>query len=199
MLVLILSCGLLLAGTTSTMTAKGADRREFNHPHVQVLFMFVGEALCLLLAPFAQSGDKRFDMAVYETSISKWRFAIPAFLDFLGSTLIFLGIQRTTAAQFQLMRSSLVPFTCAVSFFLLGRAPFRYELVGVGFVVIGVALVSLVRDSGPAEHSNQEEVFGNMLVVLAQFVLSFQLVWEEKVYREQKVNTLTAVGVEGKR
>ena len=300
------------------MTAKAAGKLGFDHPYVQVLFMFFGECFCLVLAPFfgggtpkAKPGDiecenavspslqrnvdhsdtmqlfdnsesaseaingigvmqGRFGMDVHQGAASsaglvryptdsfgqttssvaaesselilgeegtqqsnnltspesqRWMlldrsvfkfdlplssFVLPALLDAIGSTLIFLGIQRTTAAKFQLMRSTLVPFTGLVSFFAFGRVPTSYELVGVLFIVAGVALVSLVRDApihtqhGTADGEDEEEdirvhseeFIGNMLVVASQLVIAIMLVYEERMYRG-RIHTMVAIGLEG--
>jgi drug/metabolite transporter (DMT)-like permease len=290
MSLLFLSLGLLLSGTLSTMSAKAADQeRGFDHPYVQVLFMFIGEFVCLFIAPVLESGRLRRQQQTYIGSNSKrvngtvdierqseeegtdsedeqiqhsllqqehgnaeiltsssaagpstlsefpiltpsppplppndgmisaassaptlkpvvtnntrlpnWVFAVPAALDVLGSTLIFLGLQKTTPSQFQLMRSSLVPFTSLVSLLVFRKYPKPYQIIGILFIVSGIICVSFGAEENPEDDildTHEDEFVGNMFVLLAQLVLSFQLVWEEKMY--PNVNPLVAVGMEG--
>eukprot|EP00293_Proteomonas_sulcata_P001395 CAMPEP_0184326720 /NCGR_PEP_ID=MMETSP1049-20130417/142708_1 /TAXON_ID=77928 /ORGANISM="Proteomonas sulcata, Strain CCMP704" /LENGTH=367 /DNA_ID=CAMNT_0026648925 /DNA_START=51 /DNA_END=1154 /DNA_ORIENTATION=+ len=169
----------------------------FDHPFVQAAGMFLGELMCmtayrisrLIKTPTEEEESDPFP---------PWIFAIPAFCDMAGTSIMYLGLTMTYASVFQMLRGSVVVFTGVLSVLFLGKRLLPFHWLGMLLVTLGACLVGIsaleVNDDGP-KPSNP--ILGNILIVSAQVVVAIQMVVEEKFLGRYKINALQAVGWEG--
>lgn len=180
-------------------TAPGASAEGFDQPYFQTLLMMVGEFLCLL-AYYAKGRD----MSINFEEVPKSIFAIACCFDWTATTLVNMAYVCIPASVVQMTRGAIVIFTCILSIFFLGRRQYKYHMVGVGFVALGITLVSLSTFFNPAHGVTSTEsagfslkIFGISLCLLAQVFQASMIVYEEKIMNKYTVPPLLVVGMEG--
>lgn len=208
---MFLAFSMLVTGSVNTLTTKVADDRvtmgkpefgphKFTHPLVQSLFMFTGEASCLLAylvmkrlgkIPASDPGKER-----------TWNPLIllpPACCDMFGTSLMYAGLTFTYASSFQMLRGAVIIFTAGFSIVFLKRKLFVVHYAGCLVVLLGLVLVGvsnvIYKDSGDSNASNP--LLGDLMIVGAQVIAAAQMVIEEKVVGKHNVHPLLAVGFEG--
>ena len=141
-------------------------------------------------------------------------FSIPAILDATASCISYFGLTMTYAASYQLLRGSSIIFTAILARYFLGRIPSNNQIIGIIIVVAGLVTVGatdLISANERADRfktnsgsKNAEDeltlidvLLGNVLIILAQFLFSIQLTYEEKFITKYKVPVLHVLGLEG--
>merc|ERR1719377_128761 len=104
----------------------------------------IGEFLCLLAYWWSRDQTVNFD------EVPKSIFAVACLFDWTATTLVNMAYVCIAASVVQMTRGAIVIFTCLLSVFFLGRRQYKYHIVGVGFVALGITLVSLSTFFNPA-------------------------------------------------
>ncbi|KAK6739273.1 hypothetical protein RB195_020991 [Necator americanus] len=187
---LVISVLMVVTGSLNTISAKWADRIEangipFNHPFLQAACMFIGELLCMVAFwvhfGFRKYMWKRRNKAgeQYEEPrlprFNPFVFLPPAIADIIATSLMYIGLNLTTASSYQMLRGALIVCTGLLSIFLVNAHIQGYK----------------------CEHKKEDVIIGDVLCVLAQAVVALQLVLEQKYLRKYDVEPLLAVGLEG--
>lgn len=182
-------------------TSPGAEGEGFEQPYFQTLLMMVGEFLCLIYF-YCSSGFK--DQSLKFEEVPKSIFAVACLFDWTATTLVNMAYVCIPASVVQMTRGAIVIFTCVLSVFFLGRRQFKYHIVGVGFVALGITLVSLSTFFNPAQGvsggmtaSGWTKLFGISLCLGAQVFQASMLVYEERIMSKYTVPPLLVVGMEG--
>lgn len=186
-------------------TAKGKDgvEREFNHPFFQTWLMFLGEFTCMIYFQFTvwrkrRSGAELVEGVDFSKRMNPLLFGLCASFDFTASTTMYFALNMTQASTYQMLRGSTILFTGIFSRIFLKRKFRAYQWTGMGFSVIGLALVGLsstLFSSGGSQGSNP--VLGDILVVVAQIVVATQMIVEEKILTMYNIPPTLLVGWEG--
>jgi drug/metabolite transporter (DMT)-like permease len=137
--------GMLVTGSANTLIQKYQNDtvslgNDFTHPYFQTAIMFSGELSVfaaygvkkwwisrkiaadpdqakILLSPGTQkAGEKQLKM-----NASPFLLAIPASLDFAGSTLMFIALTMVPASVYQMMRGFINVVTPILSIIFLKR------------------------------------------------------------------------------
>nr|CAG4651781.1 EOG090X051P [Triops cancriformis] len=198
--------------TESWNSATPSQKVMFNHPFVEACFMFIGEILCLI-AYYAFKSEVAAE--------DKWnRFILypAAFSDMTSTCLMYVGLVLTYPSSYQILRGASVIFTAILSRWLLKRkipyvAWFGICVISAGLVVVGISDFVYASDGSDSSNSTliptTEEpdsgseytlggiVTGDILIVLAQIVSAYQVVYEEKYLTKYDINALQVVGLEG--
>ncbi|KAF4804047.1 Solute carrier family 35 member F6 [Turdus rufiventris] len=126
---------------------------------------------------------------------SRYQLGLAALMLLTGS----INTLAANASSFQMLRGSLIIFTGLLSVAFLGRRLCWSHWLGMALTVAGLALVGLadLRGSGGAGHGTAGVVTGDLLILLAQGIVSIQMVLEEKFIFSHDVHPLRAVGTEG--
>lgn len=218
-----LAFGMLVTGSANTLTTKAADTitvegrdgypaHEFDHPFAQAWCMFLGEWLCLAAfvviiewgkrcMHFDSDEDRRAHLSRVDTSKQGFKrriLAIPACCDMTATSLMYLGLTLTYASVFQMLRGAVVIFTGIMSVLFLKRKLYGFHWLGMCLVLVGTAIVgvSSVVNGGHNKHASNP-LLGNIIIVAAQVVVSFQVVVEEKFVAGYNLPALQVVGWEG--
>lgn len=210
---LFLAIGMCVTGSLNTLSAKLVNVTEstglygdykFDHPFVQTAAMFLGESLCLIVFSFMWWRSTRADkLAGVESSPALsfpfYIFAMPAALDLTATCIMNVGLVYTYASVFQMMRGSVVIFTGLLSFFVFKRKLGPHKILGMVLVLAGLACVgsASVIANNSDDSSAPNPLVGALLVVLAQIVVSVQMVVEEKFISQHDVPALLVPGFEG--
>ncbi|XP_050464317.1 solute carrier family 35 member F6 [Cataglyphis hispanica] len=207
----------IITGSFNTLSVKYADRqvvlgedkqlRHFNHPFMQSLFMFIGEALCFLAFKiFYYYYNRRADGSVDNNVLTKgsrifnpFILLVPALCDMFATSIMYIGLNMTYASSFQMLRGSVIVFTGMLSIGFLNRKLGIREWIGIGFVIVGLAFVGVsdILTMEDSDISANSVITGDLLIIFAQVITAVQMVVEEKYVGEQDIPALQAIGWEG--
>ncbi|CAF2807495.1 unnamed protein product [Rotaria sp. Silwood2] len=171
---------MLITGTINTLSTKWADRQEahfcnrsaepkqFEHPFLQAVGMFVGEFLCLLvfkfvwystahyrIAQMTYKGDSSSKIVQYwplqikkdihllegEQVFNPLIFWVASICDMLSTCLSYFALNLTTASSFQMLRGSVMVFTAIFSIIFLRKRLTLVHWLGILTVVAGLVVV----------------------------------------------------------
>ncbi|NXR27920.1 S35F6 protein, partial [Cinclus mexicanus] len=207
---------MLLTGSINTLAAKWADNfsvpgcdgteeHRFQHPFLQAAGMFLGEFSCLpvfyllLLRDRRRADPTQIPIPTPSRPFKSLLFLPPALCDMAGTSIMYVALNMTSASSFQMLRGSLIIFTGILSVAFLGRKLEWSHWLGIVLTMVGLALVGLadLRGSGGTERGMADVITGDLLILLAQAIVSIQMVLEEKFIFSHDVHPLRAVGTEG--
>ncbi|XP_060025849.1 solute carrier family 35 member F6 isoform X2 [Lagenorhynchus albirostris] len=163
--------------------------------------MFLGELFCLaafylLLCRAAGHPDTSMDP---QQPFNPLLFLPPALCDMTATSIMYVALNMTSASSFQMLRGAVIIFTGLFSVTFLGRRLALSQWLGIlatiaGLVVVGLADLLSRNDS---QHKLSEVITGDLLIIMAQIIVSIQMVLEEKFVYKHNVHPLRAVGTEG--
>eukprot|EP00727_Mastigamoeba_balamuthi_P013151 m51a1_g8459 hypothetical protein (434) ;mRNA; r:423906-425546 len=228
--------GMLATGCINTILIKaadntyargwGGDEHLFAHPWTQSLFMFWAESVCMAAflvvtyGPGSKGRGAKRPAGLLE--LFPPLLGIPACLDLLSTSIASIGLLYTSASVWQMLRGSVIVFSCiAWSVMLKKRTP-GYRWVAVVVSILGLVLVGLSSvlttastssspadsasgsssgsNSGGASSSAQtgwKTVVGIVLVLVAMVIQAVGMVIEEVLLRKKSYPPLQLVGMEG--
>ncbi|NXT06690.1 S35F6 protein, partial [Prunella fulvescens] len=169
----------------------------------QAAGMFLGELSCLPVFYLLRLRDRRrADPALAPAPSRPFNpllFLPPALCDMAGTSIMYVALNMTSASSFQMLRGSLIIFTGLLSVAFLGRRLEWSHWLGILLTILGLVLVGLadLHGSGGTEHGLADVITGDLLILLAQAIVSIQMVLEEKFIFSHDVHPLRAVGTEG--
>ncbi|CAD5212685.1 unnamed protein product [Bursaphelenchus okinawaensis] len=222
--IITLSIAILMVttGSLNTIAAKWADSikvdgQKFDHPFFQATCMFVGEFSCLVVFFILYYLQKRRynnrnqvgsdgayeldDIDVEEPklpNINPFIFLPPACCDVLATSLMYIGLNLTTASSFQMLRGAVIIFTGLLSVAFLRAYLQQFKWLGMVFVTVGLVIVGMcdIYDSDASEDTNAV-ITGDLLIIMAQIIVAIQMVTEQVFLEQYDVPPLLAVGLEG--
>jgi drug/metabolite transporter (DMT)-like permease len=219
---LMIAVLMVSTGSLNTIAAKWADQikvegRTFNHPFFQAICMFIGE-FCCLIAFFIIYGVQKVNWRRrnvegeggivaeleddVEPSIPKFNpfiFLPPALCDIMGTSLMYIGLNLTSASSYQMLRGSVIIFTGLLSVAFLSQKLQGFKWLGMGMTMLGLVIVG-VSDIYFDDNVNDDTngiITGNLLIIMAQIIVAIQMVTEQKFLTQYDVPALLAVGLEG--
>eukprot|EP00811_Abedinium_folium_P035305 NODE_8109_length_1522_cov_9.764158.p1 GENE.NODE_8109_length_1522_cov_9.764158~~NODE_8109_length_1522_cov_9.764158.p1 ORF type:complete len:348 (-),score=77.06 NODE_8109_length_1522_cov_9.764158:261-1304(-) len=163
----------------------------------------VGESLCLV---------------AYAVAVMYWRwegvhpedpwpnksllFALPNLLEWGGSALLMFSYIFLAPSSVQMLRYSVVIFSCPLTMLCLRRRQHTHHFVGVLFVALGLAIVGLGALMNPPLDEGTsglvgDSVTGMAMVFLSQLVMAVRCVAESHISKRSRTHALLAIGVEG--
>ncbi|KJH45859.1 hypothetical protein DICVIV_08087 [Dictyocaulus viviparus] len=213
---------MVITGSLNTIFAKWADMLKyegvtFNHPILQAICMFFGEFLCLVVffvihvyrkyrwnkanisGELGSIVDITSDSEPTLPKFNPFVFLLPACCDILATSIMYVGLNLTTASSFQMLRGAVIVFTGLLSVGLLGARIQGYKWVGMLFVILGLVVVGVTDmfyHNNPVDDKNAI-MTGNLLIIMAQIIVAIQMVYEQKYLIQYDVPALFAVGLEG--
>ena len=187
----------LLVKWMDLLQAKGSDgvERSFRHPFLQSLGLFLGEIFCLV-AFYVHKWKRRTEEN--EMNFNPLIFWPPALCDITGTCLGITALTLTYASSATMIGGIVIVFTGIMTTLFLRRNLECYRWIGIFYVLIGTILVGLCdfwHEDGL--ENNSTRITGDLLIVAATLIASFQLVYEEKFIGKYNVPALKAVGLEG--
>ncbi|VDP44994.1 unnamed protein product [Heligmosomoides polygyrus] len=177
---LAISVLMVVTGSLNTICAKWADGLKaegvaFNHPFLQATCMFFGEFLCLV-AFFVIYGYKKYrwnrsnisgelgaiaditsDSEPQVPQFNPFVFLPPACCDILATSIMYIGLNLTTASSFQMLRGAVIVFTGLLSVGMLGARIQGFKWIGMIFVILGLVVVGvtdILYDDDPLDDKN---------------------------------------------
>ncbi|KAI6652051.1 Solute carrier family 35 member F6-like isoform X1 [Oopsacas minuta] len=210
---LIISFVMVLTGTINTLSTKAADllivrgnnphaAHHFDHPYVQAVGMFIGEFSCMLVFAIFALGFflvKRTIKPLIPKSFNPLIFLPPACCDILATSTMYLGLNLTSASSFQMLRGAVIIFSGLLSVGFLGSHITGTQWLGMITVFFGLMVVGVgdLVINGIGTESASQVITGDLLILVAQIIVSIQVVVEEYFIKGYQVDPLLAVGFEG--
>uniref|UniRef100_G3P6Q2 Solute carrier family 35 member F6 n=1 Tax=Gasterosteus aculeatus TaxID=69293 RepID=G3P6Q2_GASAC len=202
---------MLTTGSLNTLSAKWADMfsakgcrddpdHPFTHPFVQAVGMFLGEISCIAVFYLVCHDRRRPEPRMNPGQSFPLLFFPPAMCDMTATSIMYVALNMTSASSFQMLRGAVIIFTGLLSVAFLGRRLTPSQWVGILTTILGLVIVGLADFfSGHSEdtHKLSDIVTGDLLIILAQVIVSVQMVLEEKFVYKHDVHPLRAVGTEG--
>ncbi|XP_061563009.1 solute carrier family 35 member F6 [Cololabis saira] len=204
---------MLTTGSINTLSAKWADmfsakgchdvpEHPFAHPFVQAVGMFLGEFSCLAVFYILLCHDRRSPEPKMNPgqSFNPLLFFPPAMCDMTATSIMYVALNMTSASSFQMLRGAVIIFTGLLSVAFLGRRLEPSQWLGIFITILGLVIVGLsdiVSGHKDDSHKMSEIITGDLLIIMAQIIVSVQMVLEEKFVYKHDVHPLRAVGTEG--
>eukprot|EP00069_Balaena_mysticetus_P008022 bmy_01063T0 len=174
---------MLVTGSINTLSAKWADNfvapgcggsqeHSFQHPFLQFSCL---AAFYLLRCRAAGHPDTSADP---QQPFNPLLFLPPALCDMTGTSIMYVGLFSVTFLGRRLALSQWLGILATIA----------------GLVVVGLADLLSKHDS---QHKLSEVITGDLLIIMAQIIVSIQMVLEEKFVYKHNVHPLRAVGTEG--
>jgi len=173
--------------------------------------MFIGEFLCLpafvIVWLFQRWRNQRSQISAElgpveaeETRIPRFNpfvFLPAAILDMCGTSIMYVGLNLTNAASFQMLRGAVIIFTGLLSVAFLRSILYPYKWVGMTNVMIGLIIVGLADVLRQTGQDINNVISGDLLIIMAQIIVAVQMVYEQQYVIQYNVPPLLAVGLEG--
>jgi len=208
---LFISILMVITGSINTLSVKGADMMEatnsageyveFNHPIFQANIMMVGEMLCMLAyLLYCACGRKSSQETMDEgPKPNMFLFLPPALCDVTATCMMYTGMIYTTAAQFQMLRGSIMIFVGILSVIFLKKKMEWFHWTGMAVVFAGILLVGGAdfMETDDEGKKNSKAIIGDIIIICAQMIAACQFVYEEKFITQYNVHPLKVVGSEG--
>ncbi|MCJ8743963.1 hypothetical protein PDJAM_G00100810 [Pangasius djambal] len=204
---------MLTTGSINTLSAKWADMfsapgcsgapdHSFSHPFLQAVCMFLGELSCLVVFYLLICHDRRKPAPTVDPgqSFNPLLFLPPAICDMAGTSIMYVALNMTSASSFQMLRGAVIIFTGLLSVAFLGRRLLASQWIGILITILGLVVVGLadfMSGNRDDEHKLSDVITGDLLIIMAQIIVSVQMVLEEKFIYKHNVHPLKAVGTEG--
>lgn len=125
---------------------------------------------------------------------------IPAFCDLFATTLMTTGLMFIDVSVMQMLRGSMVIFSALLTIFYRKRKLRGFEWLGVGLCCASMVFVGLSSILGSTNKEGEKwelQLLGCLLVVGSQVVQAMQIVIEEVLLADVKLEPLVVVGMEG--
>lgn len=209
----LISVVMVFTGTINTLSTKAADLllvrgtnphavHSFNHPYVQAVGMFIGEFSCMFVfAIYALVffAFKRTIKPLIPKRFNPLIFLAPSCCDILATSTMYLGLNLTSASSFQMLRGAVIIFSGLLSVGFLGSHISLTKWSGMLCVFFGLMVVGVgdLISSGTGSASASQVITGDLLILVAQIIVSIQVVVEEYFIKGYQVDPLLAVGCEG--
>ncbi len=132
-----------------------------------------------------------------QTTNNPFILGAPAFLDFFGSTIMFVALTLVPASIYQMMRGFIVVITCIFAILFLKKRYFRHHWLGIVLVTSGIVLVGIAAAIwGQPEKgkSGGSIIIGIILLIVSQFFAATQFILEAKLLDKYYVSILTLLG-----
>ncbi|KAK5879903.1 hypothetical protein CesoFtcFv8_022979 [Champsocephalus esox] len=204
---------MLTTGSLNTLSAKWADmfsaigchddpEHAFTHPFVQAVGMFLGEFSCLAVFYILLCTDRRRPEPRMNPGqdFHPMLFFAPAMCDMTATSIMYVALNMTSASSFQMLRGAVIIFTGLLSVTFLGRRLHKSQWLGILTTIMGLIIVGLAdffRKNKDDTHKLSDVITGDLLIIMAQVIVSVQMVLEEKFVYKHDVHPLKAVGTEG--
>lgn len=103
-----------------------------------------------------------------------------------ATSLMYIGLNLTYASSFQMFRGAVIIFVAFLSVSFLQRRLGYREWIGILIVFFGLLIVGAADFISPktfnsdSDHSRNDVITGDLLIVLAQIITAVQMVYEER-------------------
>ena len=136
--------------------------------------MMLGEMMCMLVYLIYIFCNRN---KLEETDTDKdkpkpnpFLFLPPALCDVTATSMMYVGLNLTSASQFQMLRGSIMVFVGILSRIFLKKRLEWFRLLGMAVIVVGIVMVGAADffSNGEGEEKVSDAVIGDIIVICAQ-------------------------------
>jgi len=204
---------LLVTSSLKLVLIKFLDKNEFNFVPIQTLIVFFSESICLVIYFYSKKPIEPVidepqvqvqpqahyeplngpqDESLHEFQDDSLRTSLPSIfalslIDILASVCVYHSIIHINLSEYQLVKTSIILFTLFYSIIIMGKIINTYEIIGGLIITTGLFIV--VYFSPTHDYL--------WLVIFAQCLVAFQLVYEEFIIKNNSIEPLLLIGLEG--
>ena len=135
-----------------------------------------------------------------DQSFNPFIWVIPSMLDIFGTSLMYVGLTWTYAASYQILRASGMIITAVLSVSFFGTKVTVSHVIGMIFVGIGLVVVCVgdyvFFNGGGSGFEKNTVLAGDLIIIIAQLVMSLQMILQEKIIKKYKILPIQALGWE---
>ncbi|EAR87419.1 nucleotide-sugar transporter (macronuclear) [Tetrahymena thermophila SB210] len=200
-----------IVGTFTSLIFKGQSRcvvegSNYNHPFMQSMTMYIGEALCMFLyiayiTKYRERYQKKLADAEIngkKTKINPLLLIIPTSCDFVTSTLSFFALEFMPTSLYSMVRGGGLIITTLFSVIFLKRKLYRHHYLGLLTVMIGITTAGVVVTLNSSSGGSQSKIILGIILLVCSFItFSSQIIIEEKFFHQYELNPFQTVGLEG--
>lgn len=212
--------GVIVFGTAASLLAKliysvhginshGVDA-PFTKPWFQVLGMFVGMSICIVLdlpRPSSTSAERARLLDSAEPApppraggAVPWIITAPTLLDLFATACGTTGLLYTPVSVYQMLRGAQLIFTALFSVIFLRRRLSLLNGAGIALCtagIVGVGLANVAAADAPGSARRADVIFGVCIIILGQVLQAAQVVLEEHLLQNLSMSSVRVVAWEG--
>lgn len=167
------------------ISIKELNKRKFNHQFFQVFFSYFSSLILLFIYYY-----KNRNLSIHNILLT-----IPSSLLDVSSTCIFFHIfSKINVSTYQLLKTSVIPFSILLSIIIFNKFPTKYEIIGALCIISGILISSLHFDNNKNNNNTSIENIG--LILLSEFFISCQMIYEEYIMKTYNLKTQFVIGFE---
>jgi drug/metabolite transporter (DMT)-like permease len=219
----VATLGVVVFGTAASLLAKliysvhavdsHGNVAPFTKPWFQVLAMFMGMSICILLdlpKPKATPAEREPLLSNAPSPLlaahgidkplppSVWIINVPTLFDLFATACGTTGLMYTTVSVYQMLRGAQLVFTALLSIVFLKRTLSMQKVTGITACMVGITLVGLANVWGEANPTSKADTTFGILVILAgQILQASQVVVEEHLLQNIGMSSVRIVAYEG--
>jgi len=133
--------------------------------------------------------------------MNKFLLAVPAFCDFVTSTLQYIALNFISGSVYQMMRGGTIVTTFLFSILFLKSKVKKCQIVGSLLALVGVTIVGvsnmIFTSSGSGSTDKTLQIAGYILIICSLLFNGFFFVFEQKLLNKYHLEPLQIVGYEG--
>ena len=135
--------------------------------------MMLGEMLCMfvyLIYIYCNRKELELEEDKDKPKPNPLLFLPPALCDVTATSMMYVGLNLTSASQFQMLRGSIMVFVGILSRIFLKKRLEWFRLLGMSVIVVGIVMVGAADFFGEDEAQTgvNNAVVGDIIVVCAQ-------------------------------
>eukprot|EP00737_Agarophyton_chilense_P004485 gb/GEZJ01005679.1/.p1 GENE.gb/GEZJ01005679.1/~~gb/GEZJ01005679.1/.p1 ORF type:complete len:483 (-),score=57.62 gb/GEZJ01005679.1/:143-1591(-) len=219
--------GMIVFGTACSLLAKliysvqapniYGGQSNYEKPWLQVLAMFTGMSICILLdlprrraharQPAADTPatptEERLLLVAHSPDAQKppasvWIISIPTLFDLFATACGTTGLLYTTVSVYQMLRGAMLVWTAILSIVFLKRRLTTLNYAGIVLCVVGIVMVGLANIwVEQSSASRNEIIFGITVILVGQVLQAAQTVMEEFLLQDLQMSSVRVVAWEG--
>jgi drug/metabolite transporter (DMT)-like permease len=221
----VATLGVVVFGTAASLLAKliysvhavdlAGNTVPFTKPWFQVLAMFAGMSVCILLdlpkpkstsaerSPLLSNGNGSASSAATATPDkpppqSVWIINFPTLFDLFATACGTTGLMYTTVSVYQMLRGAQLVFTALLSIVFLKRTLSAQKVLAIAVCMVGIIMVGLANVLGEGDPVGKSDTAFGILVILAgQILQASQVVLEEHLLQNLAMSSVRVVAYEG--
>lgn len=176
----------------------------FEKPWFQVLTMFIGMSVCILLdlprskrkSAFRPEATPLITDKKQQQSV--WIISIPTLLDLFATACGTTGLLYTSLSLYQMFRGAMLVWTALFSVLFLHHRLSKHHYCGILLCILGIAFVGLANTwAEENRHSRSSTMFGIGIIFLGQILQAGQTVMEEFLIKNLQMSSIRIVAWEG--
>ena len=170
-----------------------------GHHFFIIICMFSGEFLCLIIYYIQESliTKKNEEENGPKKHLSFYNFLLLAILDIISNIIFIFSLSYLATVIYEMCNAFIIFLTFLASIIYLKKKYYRHHFLSIILITLGASLNGNYSEISNKKLKIKSLGFGIFLVILANIIISFFYVIEEKILKDYDYNPFKVVGLEG--